>query len=248
MTNGGLLTTRSNVSPRTGSSRSPSLRSTGTPDSAAVSPASCSARAETSVATTSRECRAACSACTPLPVPTSRVRPTGAGGVSWARVVEAPPTPSTCSAGSGPAAPSRPVPRSETTHQRSAPAAVAVRTNVQPWVHLGAVGVEHPEVHRGIQRQGPARGLLRHRQLQQEQPDQGVQGVAAGGCPPGGHGLAPAQRLGGDRTEAAGHTVNGEAGRDEGVPEEIRPGRGRPRPSPRRPRCSCAWRTPLPRR
>ena len=134
MTNGGLLTTRSNVSPRTGSSRSPSRRSDGYAGQRRREAGELQrARPRRRCATTSRQCREACRACTPQPVPTSRVRPTGARGVSWARVVEAPPTPSTCSAGSGPAAPSRPVPRSETTHQPVVRCAVfAIRSDVEP--------------------------------------------------------------------------------------------------------------------
>ena len=81
----------------TGSSRSPCRRSSRTSDSAAVSPASCSARGESRWPTTWSLCRLACRACTPQPVPTSRARPTADARVSWASMVEAPPTPRTWS-------------------------------------------------------------------------------------------------------------------------------------------------------
>ena len=77
MTNGGLLTTRSNRSLATGSSRFPARRSTGTSASAVVKRAKARARSERSVATTVPLCPARCRACTPQPVPRSRARPTG---------------------------------------------------------------------------------------------------------------------------------------------------------------------------
>jgi hypothetical protein len=110
MTYGGFDTTRSKRSPASGSSRLPRRRSrvrpsNGPPRAAAFSPALKSAmarqREETSVATTSALWVARWNAWTPQPVPTSAARRTGRRGVQRARVVEAPPTPSTWSARRG---------------------------------------------------------------------------------------------------------------------------------------------------
>lgn len=49
----------------------------------------------TSVAVTSTECKLACNAWTPLPVPTSRVRPTSPRTVILASIAELAPTPIT---------------------------------------------------------------------------------------------------------------------------------------------------------
>ncbi|MDF3044441.1 MAG: hypothetical protein K0R30_669 [Ornithinibacter sp.] len=71
--------------------------------------------------TTSSAWVSRCSAWTPEPVPTSRARSTWGLGVHEASVVDAPPTPSTCSGRSGePVASS---PRSEATHQSTSSAA-----------------------------------------------------------------------------------------------------------------------------
>ncbi len=124
MTNGGLLTTRSNRSPATGSSIEPSRVST-TPSeglrlSAALNRVKARARSSTSVATTTRVCRAACSAWIPHPVPRSSTRSTGRRIVSWARVRDAPPIPSTCPAGRT-APPRATSDGSEAIHQSNAP-------------------------------------------------------------------------------------------------------------------------------
>ena len=100
MTNGGFVAIRSNRSPRTGSKKEPSRTSTrsATSLSAALNRAMPSARWLTSVATTRPLCAARCSACTPQPVPRSRLCSTGARTVSWASEVEAGLMPSTWSA------------------------------------------------------------------------------------------------------------------------------------------------------
>ena len=101
MTYGGLLTTRSKCSPSTGSSRLPWRNSMPSiPFSAALNAANESARGFTSVATTCSLCRAASSAWTPLPVPTSSARRPGRRTVSAASRVAGGLMPVTCS-GSG---------------------------------------------------------------------------------------------------------------------------------------------------
>ena len=121
ITNGGLVTTRSNRSPATGSYRSPARSSYATCDSSAVSRAIASARSLTSVATTSPACAARCSDCTPQPVPRSSARPTGSRTASCASVVEAGLIPSTWSVPTRRLPPSSPGVRSHTTHQSAVP-------------------------------------------------------------------------------------------------------------------------------
>ena len=119
MTKGGLVAIRSKRSPRTGSKKEPSRTSTRSPTSlrAALNRAMPSARWLTSVATTWPLCAARCSACTPQPVPRSRLVPAGTRTVSWAREVEAGLMPSTWSAPTCCATPSSPGVRSLTTHR-----------------------------------------------------------------------------------------------------------------------------------
>ena len=118
MTKGGLLTTRSNASPVTGSNSEPSRRSHCWPDSAAVTAASSSARRLRSVATTEAACRPRCSAWTPHPVPRSSARATRSRGVMRASVSDAPPTPSTWSTATSPdERPAESGPWSLTTYQ-----------------------------------------------------------------------------------------------------------------------------------
>src|SRR5207253_1546318 len=82
-TYGALHVIRSKSSPATGSNRLPRRHSTlSSPLSAAFNWVKSSARGLTSVATTCALWPAASSACTPLPVPTSRARFTRGRGVS----------------------------------------------------------------------------------------------------------------------------------------------------------------------
>ena len=99
ITNGGFDTTRSKSSPSTGSSKEPSRRShaAGGALRRRLKSAKERARREMSVATTSRAWTEACSAWIPEPVPRSRTRPTGVRIVTDAKVVVAPPMPSTWS-------------------------------------------------------------------------------------------------------------------------------------------------------
>ena len=84
-TYGALHVIRSNVSPATGSNRLPSRTSRlSIPFSAAFSAVNATARGFRSVAITWSLCRAASSACAPLPVPMSSARPTRRRGVSAA--------------------------------------------------------------------------------------------------------------------------------------------------------------------
>ncbi len=87
--NGGLDTMRSNVSPATGSNRSPSRHSTpSSPFSWALNAARATARALRSVATTRSLCWAARKAWNPEPVPRSRAERFGRRTVRPARVSE----------------------------------------------------------------------------------------------------------------------------------------------------------------
>ena len=119
MTNGGFVAIRSYRSPRTGSKKDPSRTSTRSPTSlrTALNRAMPRARWLTSVATTWPLCAARCSACTPQPVPRSRLSSTGARRVSWAREVEAGLIPSTWSAPICCGSPSSPGVRSLTTQR-----------------------------------------------------------------------------------------------------------------------------------
>ncbi len=115
MTNGGLLTTSPNRSPATGSSIEPARTSQSASSRAALNRANASARSDRSVTTTSSACPSRCSAWTPHPVPRSRARSTCGRGVHDARVVEAPPMPSTWFSRRGRRVATSP--RSEATHQ-----------------------------------------------------------------------------------------------------------------------------------
>ena len=95
ITNGGLLTTRSNRRPATGAARSPASSSHDSPFSAAVVAANRSARGDRSVAVTRSEWTLSRRACTPQPVPISRAVDTFVRGVAAASVVAALPMPST---------------------------------------------------------------------------------------------------------------------------------------------------------
>ena len=139
ITNGGLATIRSKVSPSTGSNRLPSLRSSERPFNRDPSAAYSSARRLTSVATTVRACRAASSACTPEPVPISSARSTGRRTVRVASVREAALTPVTTSASDVPDRGRSAFPRRASTRTRGqmvspsssarpAPASASART------------------------------------------------------------------------------------------------------------------------
>jgi hypothetical protein len=120
----------------------------------------------------------------------------------------------------------------------------AVRFRVRPDVEDGTQLARGP-LHQagGEQEVGRQGGRLPdvERVLQQEEPHQGVERFAAGRTPSRGNRLVPLQRCGGLRPEPVGDPLDGVARREERLPQ-LRPGRRRLRPSPRRRRCSCASR------
>ncbi len=156
ITNGGLVATRSNSSPATGSKKEPARTSRlSTPLRAALNRVSRSARSLTSVATTVPECVARCSAWTPQPVPRSSERPTGARVVSWASEVAAELIPRTWSVLTFEAAPSRPGVRSLATHRSTSSAAygrTSTRARTSPTERSSS-----PAVHSRSSRSGSAR-------------------------------------------------------------------------------------------
>ena len=206
MTNGGLLTTRSNRSSATGSSIDPSRSSSVTPASAALNRANASARREMSVPTTRRECRDACSAWIPHPVPRSSTCSRGSRTVTCASVVDAPPTPSTWSVRSACPGGQLAEVRRDPPVDLPAPVDGRVRAQVDAGAHLVAVGLDQTEPLRtadGQRRQRPLEQSAVGGDAEQERADQRRDDVVGRrlGRPQRRHGLLAVQRVGGDRPQ-----------------------------------------------
>ena len=215
MTKGGLLTTSPNRSPATGSSIEPARTSQSASSRAALNRAKASARSDRSVTTTSSACPSRCSACTPHPVPRSRARSTCGRGVHDARVVEAPPMPSTWFSRSGRRVATSP--RSEATHQSTPSEAYGRRSHRA--TTASPSGSTRPERDGSVDAEGGQRGRGLgdvDRVAEGEQPHQGrARRARGGGHPLGGQRLVAVEGGGGQRAEQLGDARDGVARGDE---------------------------------
>ena len=209
----------SNRSPATGSNRLPRRRSRSIPLSSALSAASWSARSEMSVPTTREAWRAACSAWMPHPVPRSSTERAAVGIMSPLSVVDAPPTPSTCSSGDRAAERQLAQVRRDPPGDHARGIQCAVRAHVESRAHgvaLGSVDAAHDEAERlgAIGGEGRQRGIQCggvHRDAEHEDARRGWPATSP------------------QRSRGSGHGSRELGGRGEGRPRHPRPTAGRGR-------------------
>ena len=209
MTNGGLATIRSKRSSGTGSKRSPKATRTWARSlSCIVSVARAIARGLTSDATTRSLWAAACTACTPQPVPRSKAAPIGRRIVAPASAVVDALTPSTWSADSEPGGPGR----SWTT--RWSPVSPSGRTTTLPRTSSPSTSIRcraaQPSTASGDR---AGRGeRVRHRDADEEQPHEDIEAIEPARGVGEGCELAPRQVREGVRTEPSDDVVERVAG------------------------------------